>query len=75
MAWNIIYSSDKAWGQVIIVTKGNIDSAWEIFQSYVTPRKPLSFVDCLLITIARDNNITDILSFDDDFDGILTRVY
>ncbi len=74
-AWNLIYSTDRAWGHPIIVTKEYIDIAWKVFQAYVTPKKPLSFIDCLLIAVARVNNITNILSFDEEFDGILTRIH
>jgi predicted nucleic acid-binding protein len=74
-AWNLMYSTDKAWGHSIIVTKDHIDSAWKVYQSYVTPKRPFSFVDCLLIAIAQANNISQIMSFDQEFDGVLTRIH
>lgn len=74
-AWDLIYSKDLAWGSVVIVKKENIDKSWEIFSRYVTEKKPLSFVDCLLISVAREYEIDTIASFDREFDGILDRVY
>ncbi len=74
-AWNLFYSEKHAWGQSIIITKEYIDIAWKIFQSHVSPKRKLSFVDCLLIAFAQKNNISNILSFDEQFDGILVRIH
>ena len=72
-AWNAIYEKEIAWAFPIIITKDLITNAWEIFTKYTTSRVPLSFVDCLLIATAQNNSITSILSFNSEFDGILTR--
>ncbi len=74
-AWDLMYSSDRSWGKTIIITKDHIEKAWKIFQSYTTIKKPLSLVDCLLIAVARNLEIVKIISFDDEFDGILERIY
>jgi predicted nucleic acid-binding protein len=73
--WKIIYSEDNAWGQVIIITKDDIDRSWEIYKKYTTKKRPLSFVDCLLIASAQYLGIDAILSFDEEFDGILKRIF
>lgn len=74
-AWKIIYSEEEAWGQVIIITKDDIDRSWEIYQKYTTKKRPLSFVDCLLISSAQHLGIDSIMSFDEEFDGILKRIF
>ena len=74
-AWELMYSPEKAWGQTLIITKTYIEDAWKVFCSYSTPKRPLSFVDCLLIAVAKSLGITKIVSFDDEFDGILERIH
>lgn len=74
-AWSLIYSTDNAWGQTLVVSKEYIDEAWKIFCSYTTPQRPLSFVDCLLIAVAKTLGIQKIVSFDNEFDGIIERIY
>ncbi len=73
-AWNTIYEKEKAWAFPIIITKDLILNAWDIFTKYTTNKVPYSFVDCLLIATAKKHSITSILSFDSEFDGILTRI-
>ena len=72
-AWKTIYEKETSWAFPIIVTKDLISNAWDIFTKYTTSKVPLSFVDCLLISTARNNSISSILSFDSEFDGILIR--
>lgn len=74
-AWDVMYSSDHAWGQMVIIGKDDIVKAWEIFQKFASPKESLSFVDCLLIAIAQSLGVPTIMSFDDEFDGILDRIY
>lgn len=73
-ALNTIYEKETAWGFTIIITKDIIENAWTIFNKYTTKKVPLSFVDCLLISTAKINGIESILSFDSEFDGILSRI-
>jgi len=73
--WKVIYSEKDAWGQVIIITKDDIDRSWGIYQKYTTKQRPLSFVDCLLISCAQYLGIDSIMSFDEEFDGVLRRIF
>ena len=51
-----------------------IDNAWKVYNKYFSPKKPLSFTDCVIIAYCQQNNIKLIVSFDDEFDGILQRI-
>lgn len=73
--WDAIYKNETSWAFPIIVNKELIDEAWEIFKKYTSTKVPLSFVDCLLISTAQSHSIDSILSFDSEFDGILTRIF
>lgn len=72
-AWELIYSEEFSIVQPIIVNKKDIDNAWVVFQKYATEKRPLSFVDCLLIAVCQSYEIDSIVSFDSEFDGILKR--
>ncbi len=74
-AWNLIYSEEEALVQPVVIRKEDIDKAWIIFQKYTTQKRPLSFVDCLLISVSQTYEIDTLASFDSEFDGILNRVY
>ncbi|MCE7748405.1 MAG: type II toxin-antitoxin system VapC family toxin [Candidatus Heimdallarchaeota archaeon] len=74
LGWDLIYGSDNVWLQILEITMEDRRQAWEIFQKYTTARRPLSFVDCLLIAIAKHYEIKMIASFDAEFDGILERI-
>ena len=74
-AWNLFYSEEAALVQPLIIKKEDIDEAWMIFQKYTTQKRPLSFVDCLLISVSQTYEIDSIASFDSEFDGILNREY
>ena len=51
-----------------------IIQAWEIFEKYSDKKRPLSYTDCTNIAFCKERNIKNILSFDSEFDGILTRI-
>lgn len=74
-AWDLIYSVEAALVQPLIIKKEDIDNAWLLFQKYATQKRPLSFVDCLLIAVSQSFEIDSIASFDSEFDGILKREY
>ena len=46
--------------------------AWKLFSRYA--EKGLSFTDCTSIALMSMKNIESIVSFDTDFDGIITRI-
>lgn len=45
--------------------------AWKIFKKM---DKMLSFTDCTIIAAAKIYNISSVMSFDADFDGLLNRI-
>jgi len=75
LGWDLIYGSENIWLQTLDITMEIREQAWNIFQKYTTVRRPLSFVDCLLIAVAEQYEIKMIASFDSEFDGILDRIY
>lgn len=74
-AWNLMYSKEEALVQPLIIKREDIDRAWELFQKYTTQNRPLSFVDCLLLSICQTYEMDSIVSFDSEFDGIIKRIY
>ncbi len=55
-------------------SKELIPKAWEVFNRYADHKRPLSFTDCTLLAHSKDKDISYILSFDDEFDGLITRI-
>ena len=51
-----------------------IDDTWINYQKYFSVKKPISFTDSMLISFAKKNNVNQIVSFDNEFDGILNRI-
>jgi predicted nucleic acid-binding protein len=45
----------------------------EIMKKYTSSSKVISFPDASLVHVAREKDIDKIISFDQHFDGILTR--
>ncbi|MBD3189100.1 MAG: hypothetical protein GF308_00565 [Candidatus Heimdallarchaeota archaeon] len=56
-AWDLICSEEAALVQPIKIKKEDIDSAWLLFQKYTTQKRPLSFVDCLLIAVSQSHEL------------------
>lgn len=56
------------------VTENLITKAWDIHNQYFSEKKPLSFTDCMIIAFATEHAIKYVLSFNDEFDGILNRI-
>ncbi|MFX1513666.1 MAG: type II toxin-antitoxin system VapC family toxin [Promethearchaeota archaeon] len=52
-----------------------IPRAWELFQTYTEPKRPLSFTDCTTLAHLKNKNITQLLSFDKDFNGLVSRIH
>jgi hypothetical protein len=57
-----------------LINNSLIDDCWINYIKYFSPKKPISFTDSMLISYATKNNIKQIVSFDDEFDGILDRI-
>jgi len=45
--------------------------SWALFRRFIS--KGLSFTDCTSVELMRRLRMSDIASFDSDFDGIVTR--
>ncbi|GBC72171.1 23S rRNA-specific endonuclease VapC20 [Candidatus Calditenuaceae archaeon HR02] len=57
---------------VLKVDDGIFSDAWELFKRY--SRKGLSFTDCTSVALVKRRGIHHIMSFDQDFDGIIPRL-
>jgi predicted nucleic acid-binding protein len=47
-------------------------ASWRKFQKF--DKKPLSFTDCVSLTLMEIHGIDKIISFDSAFDGLITRI-
>lgn len=54
------------------MTESTFKKAWEKFRTLKD--KPLSFTDCTSLAFVEANKIKNIMSFDADFDGLISRV-
>ena len=68
------------WGQenffkIIQVTSEEYKDIYKILKKYTTPKRLLSFVDASLIFLYKKFNAKTILSFDNHFDGIISRLH
>lgn len=59
-------------GKFFPMTYELIIKTWENYQTFV--KKGLSFTDCSLLTVANFFECNDILSFAEEFDGLLNRI-
>jgi predicted nucleic acid-binding protein len=63
---------------IIYARDVNDEESWELFQKVSQDsaiKKPMSFIDCSNIILARQYQIEHIASFDSHFDAWLSRVY
>ena len=51
-----------------------ITEAWVIFEKYSEENRPLSFTDCTNLAHMKEKDISYILSFDSEFDGLSKRI-
>lgn len=58
--------------ELLRVSAAAFADAVDVFERYDDQR--LSFTDATTITLARRHSVDDVLSFDDDFDGLVSRV-
>ena len=68
------------WGQenffkIIQVTSEEYKDIYKILKKYTTSKRLLSFVDASLIFLHKKFNAKTILSFDNHFDGIISRLH
>ena len=79
-----IYYLDKyyelIWGhenffKIIQIKSEEYKDVYTILKKYTTPKRLLSFVDASLIFLYKKFNAKAILSFDNHFDGIISRLH
>lgn len=79
-----IYSLDNyyklIWGEdnffkIIQFLPEQYKESYEILKKFTTPNRLLSFVDASLIYLGNIVNARAILSYDNHFDGIISRLY
>lgn len=56
---------------MIQIDNTSFSSGWELFNKYIN--KKLSFTDCVSIAVIKNYGLDKIVSFDSDFDGIISR--
>ena len=52
-----------------------LSEIWEYFQQYSTIKRPLSFTDCSLLAYAKKKGIDHLMSFDEEFNGLISRIH
>ena len=57
---------------ILRVGEDGFKKAWTLFPQYAD--RGLSFTDCTSIALLRERGIESIVSFDEDFDGIVPRI-
>jgi hypothetical protein len=57
--------------ELLFIDRGDFERARETFDRYSD--QTLSFTDATTVTLVESRNIDTVLSFDDDFDGIVDR--
>lgn len=55
------------------LSKSTVENSWEIWKKYSEyPKRPLSFTDCSLLAVADEYSIQYLVSFDAEFNGLLS---
>lgn len=66
---------NKKFARLEKITSEDITKAWEFWNKYAEyPKKPLSFTDCSILAIIERLQITNVLTFDAEFDGMVPIV-
>ena len=66
---------NKKFARLEKITSEDITKAWEFWNKYAEyTKKPLSFTDCSILAIIERLQITNVLTFDAEFDGMVPIV-
>ena len=57
----------------IYTSSNEFEMGWQTFQKL--RRKPMSFTDCISLAHMNKRGLEKIMSFDSEFDGLVTRMY
>ena len=66
---------NRKFARVEKITSEDITKAWEIWKTYAEyPKRPLSFTDSSLLAIIERLQISNLVTFDSEFDGLVTTI-
>ncbi|MHA1861510.1 MAG: type II toxin-antitoxin system VapC family toxin [Candidatus Ranarchaeia archaeon] len=58
-----------------IITKGCLALAYNKWKQFAEwPKRPLSYTDCTILAMMETQNIDQLLSFDEEFEGLVPRL-
>ena len=66
---------NRKFARVEKITTVDIMNAWEIWKNYAEyPKRPLSFTDCSILAIIERLQVSNLVTFDSEFDGLVTAI-
>ncbi len=72
--FKLIWGDDNFF-KIVQLLPEQYKESYEMLKKYTNPKRLLSFVDASLIFLTNKVNARAILSFDNHFDGIISRLY
>ena len=72
--FKLIWGDDNFF-KIIQLLPEHYKESYEILKKYANPKRLLSFVDASLIFLTTNLKAKALLSFDNHFDGIISRLY
>jgi len=72
--FKLIWGDDNFFKIVQLLPEHHRES-YEILKKYANPKRLLSFVDASLIFLTKNVKAKALLSFDNHFDGVVSRLY
>ncbi|MHA1648274.1 MAG: type II toxin-antitoxin system VapC family toxin [Promethearchaeota archaeon] len=70
-----LFWGEERFFKIVYFNKPDFQNIAQTMKKYSSPKKMLSFVDASLIYLASQLKISQIVSFDAHFDGILNRIF
>ena len=73
-AYNLIWNTPQ-FVRLQLLTKPQLELAYKKWIKLAEwPKRPLSYTDCTILSIMETQEITHLLSFDAEFDGLVPRI-
>jgi len=72
--YSLIWGEDNFFNIIKLISEQH-QNCYELLKKYTTSKRILSFVDASLIFLFQKLNASVLLSFDDHFDNIITRLF
>ena len=72
--FKLIWDDDNFF-KIVQLLPEHYKESYEVLKKYTNPKRLLSFVDASLIFLAKNVKAKALLSFDNHFDGIISRLY